>query len=87
MDGQELTWASLLTVGGGGTVITLILAFAKSILNLQGRGTHAAALVLGIIIGIVAGHYTGAHLFLGALTGIFVASSAVGLHQLTKKNP
>lgn len=78
----------LITAGGIGIVVKLVLDVVKSIWSVSGRGTQALAIVLGVALGVFGGlrYLPGSDIAQSVWLGLQAGAAAIGIDQIAKRD-
>lgn len=78
----------LVTAGGIGIVVKLLVDVAKAVTPIKGRATQVLSILLGVLLGLLGGIY---YLHTNDIPesiwlGLQAGAAAIGIDQMTKKD-
>lgn len=78
----------LVTAGGIGIVVKLLVDVAKAVTSIKGRATQVLSILLGVLLGLLGGIY---YLHTNDIPesiwlGLQAGAAAIGIDQMTKKD-
>lgn len=78
----------LITAGGIGIVVKLVLDVVKAVTPIKGRATQVLSILLGVLLGLLGGIY---YLHTNDIPesiwlGLQAGAAAIGIDQMTKKD-
>lgn len=78
----------LITTGGIGIVVKLVLDVVKSILTVNGRVTQGLAIALGVALGVFGGlrYLPDADIAQSVWLGLQAGAAAIGIDQIAKRS-